>query len=153
MKYFIKENWFKIGILVCLMLGAFTIYQSFVVLPKQASEKKELAEFLEKIELENKEGVKKINLDKCLADARANYNSNWMGSCKSLGKLSNYCLKITGDNGFDSYLESVGATGTTSIDSLVSFNKAVDECSCSLPNVTATRWDDISKEEEDRCYN
>ncbi len=148
---FLKANWFKIGVLVCLLLVAFTVYQSFVVLPEKEANRKENADFLEQVRLENQEQEKQDNLDACLADAQRVYDTNWLSSCRTQGKLSSYCLNITDpDGGYEAYLK-VAAT-TTSIENLSNYSAAKVECSCTLPNVTATRWDDTLRSDEDRCY-
>lgn len=52
MKKFLKENWFKVGVLVFLFLIGGSLFYYFVVyVPQQSSNKK-------------------INLDKCLSDAK-----------------------------------------------------------------------------------
>lgn len=166
MKDWFSQNWFKVGILVAMILIFFAIYQSFVVIPREEMQreaeetrKKELADAaetfrLEKIENE-KEEERQRNIDSCLLTVETNYSDNWSQSCKTLGKLSNYCINILKKDGegYNYYLKTEGiSTTTVSLENIAQYLQAREDCSCSLPSTMATRWDDKLKEDQDACY-
>ena len=151
MKTFIKENWFRIGLLFCLLMIAYAVYQSFVVIPREKAEKQEIATILETQRIEKEDREKQENLDTCLADAERIYSINWFSSCKTLSKASSMCINIMDtESGYKNYLKSQATT--TSISNLIAYMKAKDNCSCSLPTATAERWDSSLKDEKNACY-
>lgn len=150
-KNWLKENWFKLGILAIGLMVAYFFWQVLVVQPRMEREERKTTEFNQKLEEETRRTEAKSNLDQCVADADKKYSSNWNNSCKSLGRLSERCeiMLIDSPNIFDAFKKyqewHPGAT-------FQEFSKAYDECSCLLPTTQATRWDDTLKEDKNTCY-
>ena len=80
MKKFIKENWFKLVIVILLSIVALGyIFSQYANYQKQQSQ----------IQLDKE---KQINLEKCLATAQENYELTWNNACSNgIGNWINIC--------------------------------------------------------------
>ena len=87
MKKFIKENWFKIIIIVLLSIVTFSYtFSQYTNYQKQQSQ----------IQLDKE---KEINLEKCLATAQENYELIWNSTCSNgIGDWINICQGEQGKN-------------------------------------------------------
>jgi len=110
---------------------------------------------LEQIAKEAKEADRQSNIDACLTGAQTTYENNWNGSCKTLGELSERCeIILLESNPYDKYLSWHPELQDKDLfDKLSTFEKAKDDCSCSLPAKTAERWDTLHKDAEKACYD
>lgn len=165
---FIKDNWFKAGILIALLLIAYSIYQVLVVRPQveKAEERAEkvaaqaAADFKE---ASKKEQAKK-DLNSCLSDADTNYDVNWFNACKTAGSMSKTCIDLH-DLTYQEYLKKYNLTeagyreryGITSTSSFAGIFDYLDrykkqDCSCGLIRTTADRLDGMHKDDKNSCY-
>lgn len=167
-KYWLKENWFRTGILVVLLVVAYSIYHVLVVRPdievKEAAEAKMQAELSES----SRKAKASEDLNSCIQNAESLYSRNWNRECKSRGELSSKCIDIQGLS-FNDYLDKydltpakynqqrgLSNTGELSKDFLAGaidyLKRREDECSCRLPLTISDRLDDSLKEEKNICY-
>lgn len=150
---FFKENWFKFGIVVALIIAAYGYYQSAVVIPRERIQAENARQMEQAAMEQRKNDEKQSNLTVCLSETEDSYSKNWNGSCKALGKLSQQCETLTLKTsigllgtGYSTYKEwHPGATYTD-------FAQAREECSCSLPAATAKRWDETQLSAKQECY-
>lgn len=100
MKNFIKENWFKLGILIILLLVLFVLSYYFIFFLPQKEQARLNHE--KRVEIEriynqglvdeyqaSKEQQNKISLDICLENADNNYQVNFESYCISEGRGAN----------------------------------------------------------------
>jgi len=164
---FLKQNWFKISIVIVMLLIAVSIFYYFVIfIPKKEqmrleaeaakieSEKQtQLAEEQKKQEEKQKA---QDDLNSCIASAGSNYNSRWNNECDFLGKLTSECKTILIDTySYTSYLEKKGLSSKISDSnyySIIDYYTKKDECSCRLPNDVADGLNKDLKESKDECY-
>lgn len=169
MDNFLKENWFKVGILIAILIIAYSFYHTLVVRPaiqierKDAEQaKEEMAKEQARLDEETKKEQSKLDLDNCIADASEQYSNNWFGECKARGLASQWCIENNSLD-FKSYLskqkitekeyrEQRGITGDNIFSALSDYFKRKEDCSCSLPLYIADRLNDGLKEDKDRCY-
>lgn len=156
-KNWLKENWFKAGVLLVLLLVAYSIYHVLVVKPG-----------IEKQEMTEAKAEAKKNLDSCISTAESGYSNDWFRECKSRGELSAKCIDIH-ELTFSDYLDKYGLTPNTynqerglsntndlSKDYLTGvfdyLGRRDDECSCRLPLTNADRLNGTLKENKNACY-
>lgn len=163
MKNFLQENWFKLGILVVLLLVGWAIYTALVVEPERQRAAAEFKASLEQTTKQAQETERQKNLDACLADASTNYSEQWYRECKSEGKLSNQCIDIH-ELTFKDYLakydmtegeyrQQRNITSTSSFALIIDYiSRSDDECSCRLLLANADRIDQTRKDAQDSCY-
>ncbi len=90
MGQFLKDNWFKLGILVVLIIIALsTAYYFVIFIPNNENAKIEQKnrEAEQKILLEEKQQADiKNSLAECLDSAETNYVNDWNNACETVGK-------------------------------------------------------------------
>lgn len=165
----IKENWFKAGLLILGLIIAYSFYHTLVIRPSIERERKdaelakeELTEEQDRLNEEARKEQLKLNLDSCLADAGEQYSNNWFGECKTRGLISQWCIKAQPLD-FKSYLKENNLTTEEYAeqrnldinDKLATWSdylKRKEDCSCSLPRYNADRLDVGLKDDKDNCY-
>jgi|SRR3989338_2897947 len=82
---FLKNNWFKLCIVIASFIVAISLYQSLVVIPREEARRKEAKESLKAIEdkFEKEDAQRQLNL--CLSAADIDYGINWNSQCKTFG--------------------------------------------------------------------
>lgn len=172
MDTFIKDNWFKIGILMVFIIIALSIAYYFVIfIPRKEKNKieqerqEQVSEELKEQEAkENADRAKaeaKQNLDNCISNAETAYSNNWFGECKARGLVSKKCIEIK-ETLFSDYLKKYdlteedykqqrGITDTGALSALLDYIKRQDDCSCMLPTTIAKSLEDTMKDEKDLC--
>ena len=112
MKEFIKENWFKIIIVILpsiIIFGyifiQYNYYQKQQLQIQLDIEKQGFESLLkkERLELEKnrekKSEERQTNLNKCLADAEENFELTWNSTCSNgIGNWINICQGVEGEN-------------------------------------------------------
>ncbi len=102
MKRFIKENWFKLGMMLILLLIGLSFGYYFVIfLPQKEMERKgllkheQLIKEVERQEAKQKEENSRVNLGTCLNDADKNYHETMINACqKYSGNISNCTIPL-----------------------------------------------------------
>lgn len=154
----LKDNWFKLGILIILSVVTYSFYEVFVVNPRIEKEEQRLAREEQKfIQMDKEKKIEeeklktKSEFDKCMLNAELNYLMNWKRSCMTLGYLSKRCVDIfkNGTAFNDAYETYLLKHPNTDISQ---FYKIYTDCSCLLSDETAKRWDASKKDEENDCY-
>lgn len=152
MESWLKENWFKAGILIALFVVAYSIYYTQVIKPND-----------EKNALVTERAANKKSLDTCLSDADSSYSDNWYRECKSSGALTNKCIDVH-ELTYQQYLTKYnlteneyylqrGITSTSTFAGVFDYvSKMSDECSCRLPLANADRLNATLKDGKDACY-
>ena len=155
---FLKENWFKVGVLLVLLVVSYSFYHTLVIRPEQEKterEKVHLDATLKESEKIRAEGARreenKNNLESCLNDAQKSYSSGWIRECKSQGNLSERCEALrlkTLDIGaaFKKYKEWYPKA------TFDDFSSFYDECSCRLPEYNADTLNGYLKNDKDLCF-
>jgi phage-related tail fiber protein len=129
MKDFLKENWFKVGIIIAILLLAYSVYYALVVRPdKQATEQQQL-----KTENQNL-------LQTCLALADLNYSSNWATACQTNAQRVK--------DGYQNCVnQDLGAANCRSV-----WGTPDDSANCSLPTTTAQNVNNYHDQDKADCY-
>ena len=134
---FIKENWFKVGILSAVLIFSFSVYNYLVVRPKE--------EVLAKIEIAKIEDAnaktKQESIDGCVRFAQLNYSLNWANTCKTNAKRV--------EDGFKNCINSVLSVS----DCRGLWGYGDDSSDCSLPTKNADYINQTLKDEKSDCYN
>src|SRR4051812_43664076 len=119
MKEFIEKNWFKLGIIIAVLILAYSIYYSLVVRPERQAMQ------AENLRIENQ-----ANLQSCLDIADTTYSINWSTAChKNAERIkAGYSSCIKGSDGY-----AMTASDCRSI-----WGTPDDSANCSLPNATAS---------------
>ncbi len=157
MKNWLKENWFKVGLLVVLLiLGLSFAYYYIVFLPKK--EQNRLAQEIQKQTLQESKEIKEREktqslLDECLADAETSYSDQWYGECKSQGKITSKCISLK-EMTFNEYAKqnNIPDDGKERLDAMFDFFKQQNECSCRLPLANADRINGSLEKSKDECF-
>ena len=162
-KSWLKENWFKLGILSSILLVSGAIYAALVIEPQRREASAEFKASLEKAVQSAKETERQSNIDSCLASAMSSYSDQWYRECKSEGKLTNKCIDIH-DLTFKDYLSKYGITeeeyrqerglkSTSTLEAIFDYiGRQDDECSCRLMLTQADRLNQTLKDGQDACY-
>ncbi len=137
---FLKNNWFKIGILVGIFVLAYTVYYSLVLQPANLESKRQALEAQQRFEQELKKESDKRSLDSCLAAARIDYDLNWANACKANSNR----IKTGYDNCMESGLNS------TSCRSIWGTPNPSDNCS--LPDAQAVTINGYLEKAKEDCY-
>lgn len=147
----IEANWFRLTIVLALLVAGFISFDVFVTQPRQEVSRNQTRVFQEKIEEELKKEETEQKYTQCITDAYNLYSLNWANSCKSRGLLSNRCaillIDYNGDSlgGFKKYVEwHPEAT-------YQDYSNAESDCSCSLSTSQADTWGDIKATNEATC--
>jgi hypothetical protein len=170
MRNWLKENWFRVGILVSILIVAYSVYQVLVVRPDIERQEAATAKFqadLAEIEQKSQQAIQKEQtkkeLDSCLTDASTSYSNQWYRECKGSGLLNNKCIDLH-DLGYQQYLDKYalteekykqqrGITSTSTLAGLFDYiGRYNDECSCRLPLSLADRLDGQLKDDKNLCY-
>lgn len=171
----LKEHFYLILIiLLALLVLPITYYFTFT-LPQYHKEQLELERQKQEADFSQNEKVtqqaeiqaaqKGEGLTKCTEEASATYNLNWSSSCKKIAdetsnriseaqKAYDTCHKeresgdMTGAPfGGYCYPEYYELSEAKDLG-----DHAVYKADCQLPSSTATRWDELLKENKDNCY-
>ena len=124
----LKENWFKVGIIIAALILAYSIYYSLVLLPQQRASKEALDRALNQ-----------TNLDYCLAEADDLYTTNWANACKSYAKIVEEGYKNCVATSDTSICRSVWKTPDLSPD-------------CSLPSARADTVNKYHEDAKNECF-
>lgn len=77
----IKENWFKLSIVLAGFVIAYAFYQNLVIIPRDKESARSFREIQEKLDKD----AQASRLDACLVDAEIAYSENWENLCKRWG--------------------------------------------------------------------
>ena len=146
MKKFIKENWFKLGILFFLFVVAILIsYYYLYLLPHNEQEQRMAALVKEQEQIRDalaKKEYNKTQLDKCLSDAEKSNAELWLTDCKNnIESLYNYCV----NSGSFSDSECKSMVGMSS-------DRTIPLANCKVPPATASNLQDTLKNKKDDCF-
>lgn len=104
METFLKENWFKFGVLLALIFIGWVGYQALVVQPQEVRAEKQMEEASKTVDAVQKAAqeaqdaaIKERKLQICLSAADENYQANFESYCISEGRGSN-CNSIKAVN-------------------------------------------------------
>lgn len=158
----LKENWFKAGILIAILIVAYSFYQVLVVKPEREVKREEAAKIEAQLAEEQRKTKLETDLTNCLAGAKSNYSSNWFGECKARGLLSQWCIEAENLD-FKEYLTKLGISeeeykkqrgikDDNVLSVILDYFERKDDCSCSLPLYIADRLDGGLKSDKDICY-
>ena len=152
MKSFLKENWFKLSIVLVLVPVVYAVYFSLVVAPQKRA-----------LQEENIKKERKDSISSCITEAETAYSDSWYHECKSSGILSNKCIDIQ-ELSFKEYLtkyhlseeeykQQRGITDTGVFAALFEYlGRGDNECSCRLPLANADRLNTVLQNSKDACY-
>lgn len=167
-----KSDGFKTLIGISLLVVALSVAYHYVIYIPQKEQKqldlvtqeqqaKYLKEQQDKLDEQAANAKREQNISDCLSNAEENYSKNWFASCKTLGRLTSKCISLN-ELTYEEYWkqnapkidENLSADEKVKIvtDFVADYNKEKEECLCTLPAATATRWDDTLKDSEDACY-
>lgn len=161
---FLKDNWFKVGILIAILLIAYSVYQVLVVRPDIERQEAAQAKMLADIEESARKEQAKSDLNSCLTSAETNYSNQWYRECKSSNLLSKQCIDLH-DLSYEEYLKKYSLTeeqyktarGITSTSTLAGlfdyFGRYENECSCRLILSLADRINADLKDSKNACYS
>lgn len=161
-KNWLKENWFRAGILIAILVIAYSFYNVLVVKPEREAKREEAAKIEAQLAEEQRKTKLKEDLTSCIVTAESSYSSNWFGECKARSLLSQWCVE-NHDLDFKAYLakqgisekeykEQRGITDDNAFSTLLDYLKRNENCSCSLPLYIADRLNEGLKSDKDICY-
>jgi hypothetical protein len=102
----IKENWFKLGILLILLFIAWTFYYKLVVLPGIESNREQAQATLKELKEKSERESIEASRNRCLSAADIDYSLNWNSACKSLGKKEDCTLPTLNANNINDFRQS-----------------------------------------------
>ncbi|OGD30802.1 hypothetical protein A3J02_01975 [Candidatus Azambacteria bacterium RIFCSPLOWO2_02_FULL_46_11] len=161
-KDWLKENWFKAGILISILIIAYSFYHVLVVKPEREAKREEAAKIEAQLVEEQRKTKAKEDLASCVTTAESNYSSIWFGECKARGLLSQWCIE-TENLDFQEYLTKLGIpeeeykkqrgiTDDKAFSAILDYFERKEDCSCSLPLAIADRKNESLKDAKDICY-
>ena len=151
----LKENWFKVGILaVAFLISLSVAYYYVIFLPQkeqaridQQRQEQFAKEFREQQAKEEAEQALNI----CIADAEERYSNQWYRECKSRGELTSRCISLN-ETTFAEYAEENNIPQDKRLSAFLDFEKEKDECSCRLPTAIANGVDDYRDGLKADCF-
>lgn len=95
---FLKQNWFKLGLLVAVLITATTLYQSLVIIPKERDMQKQSQEAQQQLIDNQRQTETKKQLQACLnkidLDDKAFWDSGQLGyTLAEKQNLKDNCFK------------------------------------------------------------
>jgi hypothetical protein len=164
---FFKNNWFRILVIIAILLVAFSFFYYFVIfIPKKEQarlnierekiEEEKQAQLAEEQKQQEEKQKALEDLNSCMSDATSAYDSQWNDECDFLGKLTNECKTILIETySYSDYLEKEDLSlksGDSNYYSLLDYLTKKDGCSCRLPTATAERFNVDLKDSKNECY-
>jgi hypothetical protein len=81
----LKENWFKVGILLSVFLFIWPFYYYYILYLPDQHEKKTQQETALQLSEESRRASNERQREACLLVAQTDYIDNWASQCKSFG--------------------------------------------------------------------
>lgn len=153
MLHWLREHWFKVGVLVVGLIIAYSLFYSLVVQPQREVAKREARQIAEDQEKQKQREEEKQDRAACIFDAKLNYGNIWSKECGARGLLTEECKKIV-EMDFGQYAEERKIPkddAAAYLEASKEYFKKRDECSCSLPLDIADRLNGQLEKEQDRC--
>jgi len=126
MKEFLKENWFKLGIIIIILVLVFLTYYSLVIRPEQL-----------KVENQNM-------LQVCLDIADIDYASDWATACATNAKSV--------EAGYDACLKGADGYAMTATMCRNLLGTPDNSATCTLPTAMANQVNTYHTENKADCY-
>lgn len=152
MKDFLKENWFKVSIVVLVGLLVLSFSYYFVIFLPDQKRSIALNEELKLIQEQTQKQEKEDNLKECLEESDYQVTSSHLWQCGSLGRSDKMCADVFGGSKSDlqSFYNYKEIFPESDSDKFLGF---FEDCNCGLEK---TRRDEFTKEKESRdsiCFN
>lgn len=81
MKKWLKENWFKIGLIVVGLGAVFALYQALVSIPREKMERQAAEQRTERFAEDTQRTLMRTSLNMCLDSAEISKSSWWESEC------------------------------------------------------------------------
>lgn len=143
-KSWLAKNYFKVGILVAILVVSYSFYYTLVKRPEIEKQREQVDRALEKADA-------KRFLNTCIADADSSYSDQWYRECKGQGELTNRCISLH-EMTFDEYAKQNNIQQDKRLDAFIDFIKEKDKCSCRLPLANADRINKTLQDNKDECF-
>jgi hypothetical protein len=82
----LKENWFKLGIIGVLLLAAFPVYYHYVIYIPNRDEAARVSEIAKESKLRYEKLKADIARDNCILQADKDYSADWDRQCQHAGR-------------------------------------------------------------------
>lgn len=150
----LKENWFKLALVLVIPITSIVLVYGFVIYPEsiRQTEKYEAEQKIvaEKREAEMKEELKAEDLKSCLDDSDSQKTYAHLSYCGQDSRSPKWCTDVFG--GAKDITDVMKNFRIHSPSDDLTLDKAFDQCNCSLEGWIREGFDNDKAERDKLCY-
>lgn len=150
----LKENWFKLALVLVVPITAGVLVYGFVIYPENIKQQERIASerqsALEKSELEVKESKRVEDLKSCLSESESQETYAHLSYCGQDKRSPNWCYDVFG--GAENVFDVMGKFTEFASKEYPTLESAYDACNCSLEGWIREGFEEDKKERDQLCY-
>jgi hypothetical protein len=155
MNIWVKENWFKLALVLVIPITALVFIYGFVIYPENIRREEKAAEQIraefEATQVKAKEEERVENLKLCLAESESQETYEHLAYCGENNRSPKLCSEVFA--GAENTYDVLRNLKSHDSEKRLTFDDAFEQCNCSLEGWIRDGFEEDKKERDQLCYS